>query len=78
MKIYIDWDRIEWDIEEGELLKKLVKDCALESYSDFLAGEYIDRYDELLNLSEEEKSDLKFLKNFFKLLLTFLNMCVII
>ena len=58
MKIYIDWDNAEWNIDEDILFEQLVESGALQTYSDFLADEYEDRYDELLNLSEEEKSDL--------------------
>lgn len=59
MKIYIDWDRAEWhNTEEGEFFKALVEDGDLKTYSEFLAEVYADCYDELLDLSEEEKSDL--------------------
>lgn len=58
MKIYIDWNGETWDTEEEKILKELADSGELSTYSDFLADEYADRYDELLNLSEKEKSDL--------------------
>lgn len=58
MKIYIDWNRSEWDTEEERVIKQLVEEGELKTYSEFLADVYADRYDELLNLSEEEKSNL--------------------
>lgn len=58
MKIYINWDSMEWETEEGILFEQLVESGELKTYSDFLANEYEDRYDELLNLSEEEKTEL--------------------
>lgn len=58
MKIYINWDTAEWHTEEGEFFKALVEEGDLKTYSDFLADEYEGCYDELLDLSEEEKSNL--------------------
>ena len=55
MKIYIDWDRMEWHTDEKQLFENLVECGELSSYSDFLADEYADCLDELLRLSEEEK-----------------------
>ena len=55
MKIYIDWDRMEWHTDEKQLFENLVESGELSSYSDFLANEYADCLDELLRLSEEEK-----------------------
>ena len=58
MKIYIDWKRMEWYTDEQQVLMDLADHNELQSYSDFLADEYVDCLDELLNLSEEEKIDL--------------------
>lgn len=55
MKIYIDWDRMEWHTDEKELINNLVEEGELQSYSDFLAIQYADCLEELLKLSEEEK-----------------------
>lgn len=55
MKIYIDWDRMEWHTNEKQLFKNLVESGELHSYSDFLADEYEDCLEELLKLSEKEK-----------------------
>ena len=48
MKIYIDWDRMEWHTNEKQLFKNLVESGELHSYSDFLADEYEDCLEELL------------------------------
>ena len=58
MKIYIDWDRAEWYTEEEQFFEELVEDGSLKTYSDFLADEYADCLDELLDLSEKEKEEL--------------------
>ena len=58
MKIYIDWKRMEWYTDEQQVLMDLADHNELQSYSDFLADEYANCLDELLNLSEEEKIDL--------------------
>jgi hypothetical protein len=58
MKIYIDWDRAEWYTEEEQFFEGLVEDGNLKTYSDFLADEYADCLDELLDLSEKEKEEL--------------------
>ena len=58
MKIYINWDRLEWSTDEKQLFKDLVECGELHNYSDFLANEYADCLDELLDLSEEEKIEL--------------------
>ena len=55
MKIYIDWDRMEWHTDEKELINNLVEKGELQSYSDFLAIQYEDCLEELLKLSEKEK-----------------------
>ena len=55
MKIYIDWDRMEWHTDEKQLFENLVECGELSSYSDFLADEYADCLEELLKLSEKEK-----------------------
>ena len=68
MKIYIDWDRMEWYTDEKKVINNLVQEGNLQSYSDFLALQYEDRLEELLKLSEKEKvevyeqyqTDLKF------------------
>ena len=58
MKIYINWDRLEWSTDEKQLFEDLIKGGELHTYSDFLANEYADCLDELLDLSEEEKIEL--------------------
>lgn len=55
MKIYIDWDRMEWHTDEKQLINDLVQEGELQSYSDFLANVYADCLEELLKLSEKEK-----------------------
>lgn len=55
MKIYIDWDRMEWHTDEKQLINNLVQEGELQSYSDFLASVYADCLEELLKLSEKEK-----------------------
>lgn len=55
MKIYIDWDRMEWYTDEKQLMNNLVEEGELQSYSDFLANQYADCLEELLELSEKEK-----------------------
>lgn len=55
MKIYIDWDKMEWYTDEKELINNLVEEGELQSYSDFLALQYEDCLEELLELSEKEK-----------------------
>lgn len=55
MKIYIDWDRMEWYTDEKQLINNLVQEGQLQSYSDFLANVYADCLEELLKLSEKEK-----------------------
>lgn len=55
MKIYIDWDRMEWHTDEKELINNLVEEGELQSYSDFLAIQYEGCLEELLKLSEKEK-----------------------
>ena len=55
MKIYIDWDRMEWYTDEKQLMNNLVQNGELQSYSDFLALQYEDCLEELLKLSEKEK-----------------------
>ena len=55
MKIYIDWDRMEWYTDEKQLMNNLVQEGELQSYSDFLALQYEDCLEELLKLSEKEK-----------------------
>ena len=55
MKIYIDWDRMEWHTDEKQLINNLVQEGELQSYSDFLALQYEDCLEELLKLSEKEK-----------------------
>lgn len=55
MKIYIDWDRMEWHTDEKQLMNNLVQNGELQSYSDFLALQYEDCLEELLKLSEKEK-----------------------
>ena len=55
MKIYIDWDRMEWHTDEKQVMNDLVQGGELQSYSDFLAIEYEDCLEELLKLSEKEK-----------------------
>lgn len=55
MKIYIDWDRMEWHTDEKQLINNLVQEGELQSYSDFLANVYADCLEELLKLSEKEK-----------------------
>lgn len=55
MKIYIDWDRMEWYTDEKQLMNNLVEEDELQSYSDFLANQYADCLEELLKLSEKEK-----------------------
>ena len=55
MKIYIDWDRMEWYTNEKQLMNNLVQNGELQSYSDFLALQYEDCLEELLKLSEKEK-----------------------
>ena len=55
MKIYIDWDRMEWHTDEKKLINNLVEEGELQSYSDFLAIQYEDCLEELLKLSEKEK-----------------------
>ena len=55
MKIYIDWDRIEWYTDEKQIMNNLVEEGELQSYSDFLALQYEDCLEELLKLSEKEK-----------------------
>lgn len=55
MKIYIDWNRMEWHTDEEQLMNNLVQEGDLQSYSDFLANEYVGRLDELLYLPEDEK-----------------------
>lgn len=55
MKIYIDWDRMEWYTDEKQLMNNLVQEDELQSYSDFLANQYADCLEELLKLSEKEK-----------------------
>ena len=57
MKIYIDWDRMEWHTDEKQLINNLVQEGELQSYSDFLALQYEDCLEELLKLSEKEKSE---------------------
>lgn len=58
MKIYIEWDRAEWYTDEEQFFNELVEDGELKTYSEFLAEEYADCLDELLDLSEEEKKEL--------------------
>ena len=55
MKIYIDWDRMEWHTDEKQVMNDLIQGGELQSYSDFLAIEYEDCLEELLKLSEKEK-----------------------
>ena len=55
MKIYIDWDRMEWHTDEKQVMNNLVEEGELQSYSDFLALQYEDCLEELLKLSEKEK-----------------------
>ena len=55
MKIYIDWDRMEWHTDEKQVMNNLVQEGELQSYSDFLAIQYEDCLEELLKLSEKEK-----------------------
>ena len=55
MKIYIDWDRMEWYTDEKQVMNNLVQEGELQSYSDFLALQYEDCLEELLKLSEKEK-----------------------
>ena len=55
MKIYIDWDKMEWYTDEKQLMNNLVQNGELQSYSDFLALQYEDCLEELLKLSEKEK-----------------------
>ena len=55
MKIYIDWDRMEWHTDEKQVINNLVQEGELQSYSDFLALQYEDCLEELLKLSEKEK-----------------------
>lgn len=55
MKIYIDWDRMEWHTDEKQVMNNLVQEGELQSYSDFLALQYEDCLEELLKLSEKEK-----------------------
>ena len=55
MKIYIDWDRMEWYTDEKQVMNNLVQEGELQSYSDFLAIQYEDCLEELLKLSEKEK-----------------------
>ena len=55
MKIYIDWDRMEWYTDEKQVINNLVQEGELQSYSDFLALQYEDCLEELLKLSEKEK-----------------------
>ena len=55
MKIYIDWDRMEWHTDEKQVMNNLVQNGELQSYSDFLALQYEDCLEELLKLSEKEK-----------------------
>lgn len=55
MKIYINWDKMEWYADEKQLINNLVDEGELRSYSDFLALEYEDCLEELLKLSEKEK-----------------------
>ena len=40
MKIYIDWDRMEWYTDEKQVMNNLVQEGELQSYSDFLALQY--------------------------------------
>ena len=55
MKIYIDWDKMEWYTDEKQLMNDLVDEGELQSYSDFLANVYADCLEELLELSVKEK-----------------------
>ena len=55
MKIYIDWDRMEWHTDEKQVMNNLVQEGELQSYSDFLALQYEGCLEELLKLSEKEK-----------------------
>ena len=55
MKIYIDWDRMEWHTDEKQVMNNLVQEGELQSYNDFLALQYEDCLEELLKLSEKEK-----------------------
>ena len=58
MKIYIDWDEQQWYTDEDQFFDGLVANGDLKTYSDFLVDEYDGRFDELLDLTEREKTNL--------------------
>ena len=59
MKIYIDWDRREWYADKDDIINDLVNDERLFDFSEWLAEEYAGCLDELLELSDSQKKEVK-------------------
>lgn len=59
MKIYIDWDRREWYADKDDIINDLVNDGRLFSFSEWLSEEYAGCLDELLELSDSQKKEVK-------------------
>ena len=59
MKIYIDWDRREWYANKNSIIDDLINDNILSNFSEWLSEEYEGCLDELLELSDSQKKEVK-------------------
>ena len=59
MKIYIDWDKREWYKDKKDIIYDLINDDRLPSFSEWLSEEYAGCLDDLLELSDLQKKDVK-------------------
>ena len=59
MKIYIDWDRREWYANKNSIIDDLSNDNILSNFSEWLSEEYEGCLDELLELSDSQKKEVK-------------------
>ena len=59
MKIYIDWDKRGWYANKNSIIYDLVNDERLSSFSEWLSEEYAGCLNELLELSDSQKKEVK-------------------
>jgi hypothetical protein len=59
MKIYINWEKREWYANKNDIIDDLINDNILSTFSEWLSEEYAGCLDELLELSDSEKKEVK-------------------